>query len=104
MFFNTKEYLCQKLIVIVAKIIKSFYRPFNSLEALQRAKRVVEETYAVVGVLEDMNATLLAFENYVPRFFKGAKELYWGQYIITFISSNFSTSVLVFCSFLTRRR
>ncbi|KAJ0178213.1 hypothetical protein K1T71_006036 [Dendrolimus kikuchii] len=53
--------------------------PFNSLEALQRAKRVVEENYAVVGVLEDMNATLLAFENYVPRFFEGAKDLYWEE-------------------------
>ncbi|XP_035445554.2 heparan sulfate 2-O-sulfotransferase pipe [Spodoptera frugiperda] len=53
--------------------------PFNSVEALQRAKRVVEEQYAVVGVLEDMNSTLLAFERYVPRFFHGALKLYWEE-------------------------
>ncbi|CAH2039505.1 unnamed protein product, partial [Iphiclides podalirius] len=53
--------------------------PFNSNEALQRAKRVVEEQYAVVGVLEDMNATLLAFERYIPRFFQGALRLYWEE-------------------------
>ncbi|KAL0822442.1 hypothetical protein ABMA28_004511 [Loxostege sticticalis] len=51
--------------------------PFNSVEALQRAKRVVEQQYAVVGVLEDMNSTLLALENYIPRFFSGALQLYW---------------------------
>lgn len=49
------------------------------MEALQRAKRVVEEQYAVVGVLEDMNSTLLAFEKYIPRFFTGALRMYWGK-------------------------
>ncbi|KAI5637084.1 sulfotransferase family domain-containing protein [Phthorimaea operculella] len=53
--------------------------PFNSLEALQRAKRVVEEQYAVVGVLEDMNSTLTALERYIPRFFQGASTMYWDQ-------------------------
>ncbi|XP_068618451.1 heparan sulfate 2-O-sulfotransferase pipe [Battus philenor] len=53
--------------------------PFNSKESLQRAKRVVEQQYAVVGVLEDMNATLLAFERYIPRFFQGALQLYWEE-------------------------
>ncbi|CAG4947257.1 unnamed protein product [Parnassius apollo] len=53
--------------------------PFNSNEALQRAKQVVEQQYAVVGVLEDMNATLLAFERYIPRFFRGALRLYWEE-------------------------
>ncbi|KAI8426164.1 hypothetical protein MSG28_005106 [Choristoneura fumiferana] len=53
--------------------------PFNSLEALQRAKRVVEQQYAVVGVLEEMNATLLALERYIPRFFRGASRLYWDE-------------------------
>ncbi|KAL4712036.1 hypothetical protein ACJJTC_003703 [Scirpophaga incertulas] len=51
--------------------------PFNSDAALQRAKRVVEQQYAVVGVLEDMNATLLALERYVPKFFSGALQMYW---------------------------
>lgn len=46
---------------------------------MQRAKRVVEQQYAVVGVLEDMNSTLLALENYIPRFFSGALQLYWGE-------------------------
>ncbi|CAG9088257.1 unnamed protein product [Plutella xylostella] len=53
--------------------------PFNSAEALQRAKRVVEQEYAVVGVLEDMNSTLTALERYIPRFFTGAAKLYWEQ-------------------------
>ncbi|XP_028163556.1 heparan sulfate 2-O-sulfotransferase pipe, partial [Ostrinia furnacalis] len=53
--------------------------PFNSVEALQRAKRVVEQQYAVVGVLEDMNSTLLALERYIPRFFQGALRLYWEE-------------------------
>lgn len=68
------------------------YRPFNSFEALQRAKRVVEQQYAVVGVLEDMNSTLLAFERYIPRFFDGASQLYWGKfllYISTLIYTDF---------------
>ncbi|XP_032520680.1 heparan sulfate 2-O-sulfotransferase pipe isoform X1 [Danaus plexippus] len=53
--------------------------PFNSVEALQRAKRVVEQQYAVVGVLEDLNSTLLAFERYIPRFFTGALKMYWEE-------------------------
>ncbi|XP_050675211.1 heparan sulfate 2-O-sulfotransferase pipe isoform X1 [Leptidea sinapis] len=53
--------------------------PFNSNEALQRAKRVVEQQYAVVGVLEDMNSTLLALERYIPRFFRGALRMYWEE-------------------------
>lgn len=53
--------------------------PFNTVEALQRAKRVVEQQYAVVGVLEDMNSTLLALEKYIPRFFTGAFKLYWEE-------------------------
>ncbi|XP_050351581.1 heparan sulfate 2-O-sulfotransferase pipe [Nymphalis io] len=53
--------------------------PFNSLEALQRAKRVVEQQYAVVGVLEDMNSTLTAMERYIPRFFRGALQMYWEE-------------------------
>ncbi|CAK1545016.1 unnamed protein product [Leptosia nina] len=53
--------------------------PFNTVEALQRAKRVVEQQYAVVGVLEDMNSTLLALERYIPRFFRGALRTYWEE-------------------------
>ncbi|XP_026762765.1 heparan sulfate 2-O-sulfotransferase pipe [Galleria mellonella] len=53
--------------------------PFNTAAALQRAKRVVEEQYAVVGVLEDMNSTLQALQAYIPRFFDGALKLYWEE-------------------------
>lgn len=55
--------------------------PFNTKGALERAKRAVEEEYSVVGVLEDLNTTLTVFENYVPKFFKGAKDVYWSTYI-----------------------
>ncbi|XP_055387147.1 heparan sulfate 2-O-sulfotransferase pipe-like [Condylostylus longicornis] len=50
--------------------------PFNTVGALERAKYAVESQYAVVGVLEDLNATLSVFEKYIPRFFSGAYEIY----------------------------
>jgi len=53
--------------------------PFNSEGALERAKRSVERHYAVVGVLEDFNVTLTVFEHYVPRFFRGASDVYYGK-------------------------
>ena len=40
----------------------------------------VEKHYAVVGILEEMNKTLTVLEHYVPRFFKGALNTYWGKY------------------------
>lgn len=55
--------------------------PFNTRGALERAKRAVEEEYSVVGILEDLNTTLTVFENYVPKFFKNAKDVYWSNYI-----------------------
>jgi uncharacterized membrane protein len=57
-------------------------RPFNTPGALQRAKKAVERHYAVVGVLEDLNSTLTVLENYIPLFFKGATQVYWGMYSI----------------------
>ncbi|XP_969659.3 heparan sulfate 2-O-sulfotransferase pipe [Tribolium castaneum] len=53
--------------------------PFNTPGALERAKRVVEQHYAVVGVLEDLNTTLTVLEKYIPRFFTGAYEIYWNE-------------------------
>lgn len=53
--------------------------PFNTLGALERAKLAVEKHYAVVGVLEDLNTTLTVFEHYIPRFFTGATDIYWGR-------------------------
>ncbi|PSN40983.1 Heparan sulfate 2-O-sulfotransferase pipe [Blattella germanica] len=53
--------------------------PFNTVGALQRAKKAVERHYAVVGVLEDLNSTLTVLEHYIPLFFKGASEVYWDE-------------------------
>jgi hypothetical protein len=39
----------------------------------------VESEYAVVGVLEDMNTTLTVFEKYIPRFFAGARDIYYNE-------------------------
>lgn len=58
----------------------SIHRPFNSQEALDKAKKAVEENYAVVGVLEDLNTTLTVLEHYVPRFFRGVSQVYHGMY------------------------
>lgn len=57
-------------------------RPFNTQDALERAKHVVENEYAVVGVLEDFNTTLRVLENYIPRFFRGASDIYYGNFDI----------------------
>lgn len=50
---------------------------FNTEEAMQKAKENVEKHYSVVGILEEINMTLTVLEHYVPRFFKGAKRIYW---------------------------
>lgn len=55
-------------------------RPFNTQAALERAKYVVDNEYAVVGVLEDFNTTLRVLENYIPRFFHGASDIYYGNF------------------------
>jgi len=39
----------------------------------------VEKHYAVVGVLEELNKTLTVLEHYVPRYFKGAFDVYWNE-------------------------
>jgi len=65
--------LCNK------KTICNNFRPFNTIGALQRAKKSVERHYAVVGVLEDLNSTLTVLENYIPLFFRGATQVYWGM-------------------------
>ena len=53
--------------------------------ALQRAKFIVEYEYSVVGILNQMNETLQVLENYVPRFFAGASQLYYraGQCLLS---------------------
>jgi len=51
----------------------------NTEVALRRAKENVEKHYAVVGVLEELNKTLTVLEHYIPRYFKGAKDVYWSK-------------------------
>lgn len=64
MFFCGHDYACT---------------PFNTEGALQKAKRAVEQHYAVVGVLEDLNSTLTVLEHYIPRFFTSASDIYWNE-------------------------
>merc|ERR1719483_1625532 len=52
---------------------------FNTEIAMRKAKENVEKHYAVVGVLEELNKTLTVLEHYVPRFFKGAMDVYWNE-------------------------
>ena len=63
----------------VTFLVKILFRPFNSRLAYQQAREVVERTYAVVGVLEEMDKSLTVLEHFIPRFFSGAKELYHGE-------------------------
>jgi len=50
---------------------------FNGEWAMQRAKKNVEKHYSVVGVLEEMDVTLKVLENYIPKFFTGATQVYY---------------------------
>ena len=50
-----------------------------SRPALARAKRNLEEGYAVVGVAGDVNTSLKVMAAYLPRFFIGATKLYEGM-------------------------
>ena len=59
--------------------VSLYCRPFNTDGALERAKFAVETQYSVVGVLEDLNTTLAVFEKYIPRFFAGAREIYYNE-------------------------
>lgn len=44
--------------------------------AFRRAVANVEERFAVVGVLEEMEKSLAVLEAYVPRFFAGVSDVY----------------------------
>ena len=70
-----------------------FPRGFNTEIAMRKAKENVEKHYAVVGVLEELNKTLTVLEHYVPRFFKGAKDVYWSEYIIPRLRAVITSSV-----------
>lgn len=77
--FPHNQFLFQKLFTLIRICESIFNRPFNSQGALEKAKYAVESQYAVVGVLEDLNTTLTVLENYIPRFFRGASEVYHGN-------------------------
>lgn len=52
-------------------------RSINEEWAYDRAKANVEKYYSVVGVLEEVNATIEVFENKMKYFFKGVQSLYY---------------------------
>ena len=64
---------------------------------MRKAKENVEKHYAVVGVLEELNKTLTVLEHYVPRFFKGAKDVYWSEYSSYLSFLSIFLRLLFFC-------
>ncbi|XP_060528606.1 uronyl 2-sulfotransferase-like isoform X2 [Cylas formicarius] len=56
----------------------------NNAWALKTAIENVEKYYPVVGVLEELNATLHVMEKQIPYFFKGAKDIYQRKLYILF--------------------
>ena len=63
---------------------------------MRKAMENVEKHYAVVGVLEDLNKTLTVLEHYIPRFFKGAKDVYYSKCVT--LAENISNTFSVFSS------
>ena len=51
-------------------------RPFNTRVPFERAKLTVNREFSVVGVLEDLETSLAVFEQYIPRYFAGALQIY----------------------------
>ena len=49
---------------------------FESQGLFQRAVENFEKRYAVTGVLEHFNTSIKVFESYLPKYFKGSKELF----------------------------
>lgn len=54
-------------------------RELNNTAALRLAKQHVEEWYPVVGVLEDINATLSVLQHQLPEYFAGVVDLYYNE-------------------------
>ena len=64
---------------------------------MKKAMYNVEKSYAVVGVLEELNKTLTVLEHYVPRFFKGAKDLYYSKFKFNYnCGANIATNIEYF--------
>lgn len=53
---------------------------------MQKAKENVERYYPVVGILEEINATLEVFEHTLPYFFKGVQRVYFKDLFSKFLS------------------
>ena len=51
-------------------------RIFGSTDALQLAKKNVEKYYAVVGVLEEMEKSLVVFEKFIPKYLDKSSTVY----------------------------
>jgi dermatan/chondrotin sulfate uronyl 2-O-sulfotransferase UST len=49
----------------------------NDHRSLERAKTNVERYFPVVGILEELNATLAVLENQLPYFFRGLQKIYF---------------------------
>ncbi|XP_070135808.1 heparan sulfate 2-O-sulfotransferase pipe isoform X2 [Drosophila bipectinata] len=79
--------------------------PFNTVGALEKAKFAVEQQYAVVGVLEDLNTTLSVLEKYVPRFFEGVRDIYAtsAEYLTKINKNNFKPPVSEHVKDIVRR-
>ena len=43
---------------------------------MEKAKFNAEEYYSVIGVLEYLETSLIVMDHYLPRYFRGASELY----------------------------
>ena len=48
----------------------------GSRAALEKAKFNAENYYSVIGDVSDLEATLSVLENYLPRYFHGASQIY----------------------------
>ena len=51
----------------------------NEEWALQEAKRNIEKSYEVIGILEHMDITLRVLQNKLPKFFAGVSQLYFSK-------------------------
>jgi hypothetical protein len=51
----------------------------NEEWALQEAKRNIEKSYQVIGILEHMDITLRVLQNKLPKFFTGVSQLYFNK-------------------------
>ena len=62
MYFSFQSYFCGQGLECVQ---------FNNPLALQRAKKNIEQLYAVVGIMERFNETVMLMENKMPQMLTG---------------------------------